>query len=268
MALSRKRIIWIVVLVAILAGAATAYYYRYTIRYFAVSAYYYVKDSRAQDGFHQSSPIEITVPLQYKTYGIDVSHYQQKIDWEKITEVRINEQPIEFVFIKASEGSKWKDPYFKKNFRRAKRKGIIVGAYHYYQPKVHSDEQLRNFTSMVRLDKGDLAPVLDVEEIQDMPKDRFVLGVLTLLEKLEAHYGMRPILYTNQDYYFKYFANSEFEKYPIWIAYFSFRKPGLSESKWSFWQFSDKGRMAGIPERVDMNAFKGSLEELESFRKK
>ncbi len=268
MALTRRKIIWIFVLVLVLLGSATGYYFRYTLRYYAVSAYYYLKDARAQDGFHQSSPSDISIPLQYDVYGIDVSHYQQKIDWDKVLGVRINDRPVEFAFIKASEGSQWKDPYYKRNYRKARKKGIIVGAYHYYQPKVHSDKQLENFVSMVKLEKGDLAPVLDVEEIQDMPKDRFQLGVKTLLEKLEAHYGMRPILYTNQDYYFKYFTGSDFEKYPIWIAYFSFRKPGLSESKWSFWQFSDKGRMDGIPERVDMNAYKGSIEELDQFRKK
>lgn len=266
MVLGRKKVIWIVLLVLIIVGSSTLYYYRYTVRYYAVSAYYHLKDYRNQKGFHQVSPSELTLPFEYTVYGVDVSHYQQKIDWEEVKKVKINETSVQFAFIKASEGSQWKDPFYKRNYKRAKKNGLIVGAYHYYQPQVHSDEQLNNFTSMVKLSKGDFVPVLDVEEIQDMSKERFQLGVLTLLKKLENHYGHKPILYTNQDYYFKYFMGSEFDSYPVWIAYFNYREPGLSKDKWSFWQFSDKGRMLGIPERVDLNLFKGNVLELNKFR--
>jgi len=78
-------------------------------------------------------------------------------------------------------------------------------------------------------------------------------------------YGVKPIIYTNQDFYNKYLRNA-FENYPLWIARYSLREPTLKDdSKWVFWQYTSAGKINGIKGRTDFNVFHGTLEELDQF---
>ena len=74
----------------------------------------------------------IKYPDGYEVHGIDVSHYQGRIDWEKVRNATINEEPIRFVFIKATEGKDLMDEYYYHNFREAKENGFVLGAYHFF----------------------------------------------------------------------------------------------------------------------------------------
>ena len=192
--------------------------------------------------------------------GFDVSEYQGNIDWEQT--YHIDEAfELSFVFIRATAGSNKKDARFNSNWRDAKARQLICGAYHYYRPNENSVDQARNFIQQVRLQKGDLPPVLDIEKL---PKSQSVArlkkGLRRWLELIEAHYNVKPIIYSGERYYAD-FLRKEFSDYPLWIANYNFWRNTLA-SDWEFWQFTEKAKIAGIPGNVDLNIFKGDKNEL------
>jgi lysozyme len=192
--------------------------------------------------------------------GFDVSEYQGNIDWEQT--YHIDEAfELSFVFIRATAGSNKKDARFNSNWRDAKARQLICGAYHYYRPNENSVDQARNFIQQVRLQKGDLPPVLDIEKL---PKSQSVArlkkGLRRWLEIIEAHYNVKPIIYSGERYYAD-FLRKEFSDYPLWIANYNFWRNTLA-SDWEFWQFTEKAKIAGIAGNVDLNIFKGDKNEL------
>ena len=107
-----------------------------------------------------------------------------------------------------------------------------------------------------KLIKGDLPPVLDVEEAMGLGIETIRAGVKTWLRQIESHYGVRPIIYTNIAFYETYLG-SEFDEYPLWIAhYWQQNRPRISRN-WLFWQHSEDGRVNGIRSSVDFNVFQG-----------
>ena len=74
-------------------------------------------------------------PKGYEIRGIDISHYQGKINWEKLSNAQIEHSPIRFVVIKATEGSTQIDDCFLDNFKNARDYGFIRGAYHFWSNK-------------------------------------------------------------------------------------------------------------------------------------
>lgn len=197
----------------------------------------------------------------FDVHGIDISRYQSIINWEKIWE-----QDIHFAFAKATEGKEHKDTTFQRNWLEMKRVGIKRGAYHFFRPTISATVQAQNFIKFVDIEGGDLPPVLDVEVTDGVSKTELLDGIRAWLFQVEINYDIKPIIYTNQDFFNEYIAG-HFEDYPIWIArYSSWRKPRLdSNQKWHFWQYGNKGKLEGIEGNVDFNVFKGSLNELEEL---
>ncbi|MEM0994599.1 MAG: glycoside hydrolase family 25 protein [Bacteroidota bacterium] len=198
--------------------------------------------------------------LAYDVHGIDVSHYQSDIDWEKIAE-----QSVHFAYMKATEGKTHVDSRYHINWEESKAAGIKRGAYHFFRPATPSLEQANNFIEAVALQAGDLPPVLDVEVLDGMSKIELIIALRLWLKHVELHYGVRPVLYTYQKFYNKYLAG-HFDEYPIWIARYNSRRPMLADrTNWHFWQYGQKGRLEGINGDVDFNIFQGSMQELEEL---
>ena len=209
---------------------------------------------------HGAKAYGVCLPLNYRVHGIDVSHYQGDIQWNDIKATENDEYPIRFVFMKATEGSDHKDILFDENFRRASEAGLLRGAYHFYNPNTDPIRQADFFISQVKLKKGDLAPVLDIER---KPRDREQLqsDLLVFLRRLEQHYGVRPIIYTSYKYKLRYLNTPEFAPYPLWIAHY-YVDALTYDGPWAFWQHTDYGTVPGIEDNVDLNVFNGSLQEL------
>ena len=111
----------------------------------------------------------IPIPADYPIHGIDVSRYQQRISWEQVKAMQVNEIKLGFAFIKATEGNGNVDPYFKRNWKKAKEAGVIRGAYHFFIASKDGMKQAQNFMKKVSLESGDLPPVLDVEQTNGAP---------------------------------------------------------------------------------------------------
>lgn len=196
-------------------------------------------------------------------YGIDVSQYQGKINWIDLHTIH-DKVPLDFVFIRATMGEDAKDKRFDENWRAAHSRAKLRGAYHYFRPNENSIKQANNFIKAVKLKPGDLPPVLDIEERpRKQSIDSLKVGLKRWLDAVESHYGVQPILYSGDSYYSD-FLEKEFSKYVLWIANYNFwvDKP---KKHWNFWQFSEKGYVNGIKGNVDVNMFKGDIEELEAL---
>jgi lysozyme len=195
-----------------------------------------------------------------KAIGFDVSEYQGEINWEQTYHIE-EAFELSYVFIRATAGEDKIDSRFEENWKGAKARQLIRGAYHYYRPNENSIEQATNFINNVTLQKGDLPPVLDIEKL---PKKqsivRLKVGLRNWLSAVEKHYGVKPIIYSGESYY-KDFLKEEFSEYPLWIANYNFWRNDL-ESDWQFWQFTEKAKIEGIDAMVDLNIFNGDKNDL------
>ena len=196
----------------------------------------------------------------YSVHGIDVSTYQGRIDWPEVAR-----QQVRFAFIKASEGVTLRDARFERNWREARAAGILSGAYHYFQPNRDGGEQARLFIATVPLRPGDLPPVLDVEAPRFHDVAVMRREIHQWLDAVEAHYKVRPILYSNYTFYRHYLAG-HFDDYPLWLAHYEVERPALPASRWIIWQHSDEAYVPGIRGTVDFNVFQGSYEALLALR--
>jgi Lyzozyme M1 (1,4-beta-N-acetylmuramidase) len=205
----------------------------------------------------------IEIPTNYSIHGIDVSKYQDVIDWESVKEMNVEGIRLQFAFIKATEGVNDRDRFFRRNWRGAREAGITRGAYHFFIATKSGKAQAENFIRTVELQPGDLPPVLDVEQSYGVPNKKLRERVKEWLETVKNYYGVTPIIYTNVDFY-EQILRSEFDDYPLWVAhYLQKEKPRIARD-WHFWQHSESGRVNGIFHKVDFNVFSGDSTE---FRK-
>ena len=208
-------------------------------------------------------------PAGFDIHGIDVSHYQADIDWERVRNASLDSKPIRFVFIKATEGTSIIDENFNQNFYEARQNDILRGAYHFFTPDVDAAAQARFFLRQVHLEPGDLPPVLDLE-----PSDREIeraggavkmfREVLIWMKIVEKRVGVRPILYVNQMFVNKYLPLSPElrDNYNVWIARYGSYKPDI---KLVHWQLSADGKVNGIVPEVDINVFNGYKDEFMKY---
>jgi lysozyme len=76
----------------------------------------------------------IPMPTAYAIHGIDVSRYQQRISWAALKDMNVHGIRLGFAFIKATEGVRNVDPFFKRNWKKSNEAGIVRGAYHFFLP--------------------------------------------------------------------------------------------------------------------------------------
>ena len=213
------------------------------------------------DVFSEARNLRVLEKHEGKAVGIDVSEYQGKISWSYVDTIE-NQYPLHFVFIRATAGNDAVDRRFKRNWEGAKKNKMIRGAYHYYRPNENSLEQAALFIKTVRLQKGDLPPVLDIEKL---PKNQSMTnlkkGLRRWLQAIENHYKVKPIIYTGEKYYDD-FLKEEFSDYLFWIANYNFYREEIQDD-WLFWQFTERAAVPGIEGNVDVNIYNGDLQQLQ-----
>lgn len=226
---------------------------------------FFVSDGQ---GWSYVKKYQINLPLKYQIHGIDISHHNDRINWEKVSKAQNNEESIRFVFIKATEGEEMVDKHFSKNWKNAKKVGLVRGAYHFFVPSSDPKYQALNFILNVKHQDGDLVPVLDFE-IQGNSKanrKKLAKNVGIWLETVEKHYGRKPIIYTNK-YIYNTYLKGNYDDYPLWISQYNTKElDGYDDADLSFWQHSMTGKLEGIKGDVDFNVFIGSEYKFNKLR--
>lgn len=208
-------------------------------------------------------------------FGIDVSHYQEEIDWPKVKACGVS-----FVLIKATEGSGFIDPMFEENFRGAVDAGIVPGTYHFFLPKFDPLQQASHYLANLKEIVGNhpcLPPCIDLETPGAPSKAVMNANVRSFMQELERVDGRPGLFYTSPGFWNTYLPVPVFNNYrltltdldwavrhPLWQAQYTTGWPTqvFPWSGWTFWQYSSAGKISGIRTRVDLNYFNGSHADL------
>lgn len=196
--------------------------------------------------------------------GIDVSHWQGTIDWD-----RVAADGVRFAFIRVSHGLGTYDDQYDRNWPEARRVGILRGTYQYFQPDqdpiAQADLLLEH---MGALQPDDLPPVIDVEATGGMTGPQIAAAVKLWLDHVEAAIGRKPIIYSG--YYFWRDNVGDppgFSDYPLWIPQYGPTCPLIPDSwaRWAFFQTSSTGSIDGISGNVDTDLWNGTEDDLLAF---
>ena len=222
-----------------------------------------------------------------RIYGIDISRYQHgkgrkkyPILWNQLRISHLGSKskkqisgtvdyPVQFCFIKSTEGTSIRNKYYAQDYIAARKHGIHTGAYHFFSVKTSGSAQASYFINSTLFRKGDLPPVLDVE-----PSDKDIArmggsqalwrNIRAWLQAVEKRCGVKPILYVNQRFINNYLPDAPDVKrdYKVWIARYGEYKPDV---KLVVWQLSPDGRVRGITGEVDINVFNGYQQQFYEF---
>lgn len=191
----------------------------------------------------------------YRFRGIDVSHHQGGIDWRQVAG-----DDVAFAYIKASEGSAFKDGAFMRNWAGAGAAGLPRGAYHFFSLCKDGVTQARNFLSVVQPDPQMLAPALDLEFEGNCARrpatDAVLREISTFVAPVEAALGKRVILYAPEDFYQTYLKDSGLNR-RLWVRSI-WHAPGYG-GDWALWQYHLRGTVSGISGNVDLNVLHADL---------
>jgi lysozyme len=201
--------------------------------------------------------------------GIDVSHWQRKINWGEV-----KRSGVKFAFIKSTEFPDKKTELFideemHNNIEGASSNGIFWSAYHFFRTHIDPIIQAKVFCETVG-DFTSLPPVLDLE-VAGTKGERLNYKVRQFLDETEKITNRRPIVYSSGGFWRSYMTIEKrshtdwAREYPLWVAQYTnlWPTPLYPWAGWDFWQYSDKGKIPGIVTHVDLNWFNGSVEDLQ-----
>ena len=179
--------------------------------------------------------------------GIDVSHYQGKINWDAVA----GDGKISYAYLKATEGATLVDDTYARNLSEAKRVGLKVGSYHFYRPNTDWRKQLENLSSVVKPGEQDLLPIIDIEHRGKGSEEMFLKNLRDFITQVTKIYGKKPLLYTFHNFYNKYLSGY-FKGYRMMIARYREDEPTLDDDQpYTAWQYTQRGKIDGIKGYVD-----------------
>lgn len=201
--------------------------------------------------------------------GIDVSHYQGVVDWNKV-----KASGIQFGICKATDGPNRVDPTFSKNWPAIKGAGLVRGAYHFGHAGFDANQQAEFFSQTVgQTGAGDLKLALDMEVNDNHSAADVGNWVKTFVARLTALRGGPPMIYTGA-YFWNTFVkvNSLGATSPLWIARYpnniaAANGPGNLPAGWNnynIWQFGTT-EVNGVGGAVDTNIFNGTADDFKTF---
>jgi GH25 family lysozyme M1 (1,4-beta-N-acetylmuramidase) len=201
--------------------------------------------------------------------GPDIASYQhpsgKSINWSSVYSAGKR-----FVFIKATEGTGYRNPYFARDWSGSHAAGLMHGAYHFARPSARSGSaaaQARAFVATAGRARsaGDLPPTLDLEVTGGLGPTRLIAWTKQWLNTVQNLTGRKPMIYS-----YPYFwahnmrGTTTFRDHRLWGASYGSRPTTFAGawSTWTFWQYSSRSRVSGIHAQTDMNRFNGTLAQL------
>jgi len=104
---------------------------------------------------------------------------------------------------------------------------------------------------------------------QDIPAGQRLSMIQNWLAQVEVGLGMRPIIYTRQNFIESLLGDSvsTVATCPLWIAHYEVLQPSVPPNwtSWTFWQYTEKGSVDGVRDTVDCDRFSGSNTDLQSL---
>lgn len=192
-----------------------------------------------------------------KIWGIDISHHQGNINWDDVQQELPN-----FIFMKATEGTSFTDPKFSHNVKEATKRGLRVGAYHFFSYHSSGKKQAEHFLKTVSKTGVNMPIVLDVEYQTHMKSSEWIKReIREFVNVVKQRTGKLPIVYCECLYYNKYIKHAITEELPTWIANFKKRPP----CKYNIHQITNRRRVKGFKGLIDYNEFNGSRDEFVKF---
>lgn len=191
-------------------------------------------------------------------HGIDVSCHVGDVVWDSVVA-----QGYSFAFAKATEGDDLKDSLFDHHWQQMKRVGITRGAYHFYVTEDDPEKQASFFIESVKLEPGDLAPVVDIELIGHNTQPGLADRLHRWLEIVEQHYGVKPIIYTSTNFWNAHLS-AGFGDYPLWLAEYEVDQPRIPDgwTDWHVWQWKENSPLPGVEKGADLSRVNLNLKHL------
>ena len=232
----------------------------------SVSAMFGVKALYAARSQLRSTAAGIPPPPDTSGFieGIDVSHWQDTIDWPDVAAAGKR-----FAFMKASEGRNYVDPTYATNRAQANVNGIKVGAYHFAKPDTDAGDAVAeadHFIATAGWASGDLLPVLDLEVTGGLGPTKLQNWVKAFLDRVYAQTGERAMIYTSPNFWKTNMGDTTSVRrgrLPLPVGrpldHRALRdRPGrqLGRNGWTFWQYTSDGRVPGISGRVDLDRYR------------
>ena len=212
-------------------------------------------EERRAESENELIPMDRTDPPT--AFGIDVSHWQGDIDWDRVA------PQIDFAIIRCGYGDdleKQDDKYWFQNADACTRLGIPFGVY--LMSYAVTDAQARSEAQHVlRLVEGyDLTlPIyLDLEDtkyILPNCSNEDILRHAKIFCEIIENAGYECGIYSNYNWWTNYLTSPEYDQWDRWFARYA-SAPGYSKD-YTIWQYTEEGTMAGINGYVDMNHWYG-----------
>lgn len=200
-------------------------------------------------------PVFALEPSSSNIYrGIDVSEWQGNIDYSQVKNAG-----IEVVYIRASEGFNYTDPYYLRNYNGAKENEIKVGFYHYLTARntEEAEEQADFFASVIGGLSPDCRLAIDFESFPGLSNDEINEISFAFLRRVQEKTGKEMVVYSDAFNAREVFSQELANEYPIWIAEYFVEEPE-DNGKWNSWvgfQYADDGNISGINANVDLDYY-------------
>ena len=192
--------------------------------------------------------------------AIDVSIFQNDIDWKKVKADGIDYAIIRIGGRYYGGGGLYSDAKFEENYEEAKAAGVKVGIYFYSQAKTEkeAEEEVDYFMEILDGRSLDLPVYMDYEcpsgsRISGMSKTQGTKNVIAFCEAVES-YGYESGFYSYPAFISKYINPTQISgTYNVWIA--QYHKYCSYDYDYDTWQYSSGGKVDGIDGRVDVNFY-------------
>ena len=186
--------------------------------------------------------------------GIDVSQWQGSIDYKKVKNAG-----IQIVYMKASEGTTYTDPYFTRNYENAKANGLKVGFYHYVRARNVNTarKEAEHFAKVIQGKQVDCRLAMDFESFGSLSNAQVNNISKAFLERLYQLTKKELVVYSNTYSARTVFSREIANRYPLWVAQYGPNEPS-DNGKWNSWvgfQYTSTGRVSGINGNVDRDRF-------------
>lgn len=191
-------------------------------------------------------------------WGVDVSHYQGKIDFDKL------EEGAHFVILRSSIGATGKcDQLFYGNYARAAKSNLLVGFYHFFHFDKDGELQAKIFIDATNEKRNNFPLIIDFEEstVVNNPKivkvDSSVYNLRKMVDFLQSK-GKDVMVYSNRHCYAKYKIASNFPDLKLWVADYNAMFVTEDFPNCYIQQYACDGNVYGINADVDLNVIVSS----------